>query len=276
MDDTNSRVIANAAPAFPSFIALRAEHSELLQREPNTEEVKKTLLDDAEHFIAQVQATGVILSEDEERRASQNILNYWVSVLYRADNVARLVTLANYDPTLTAQINDVSCPYPGVRAFTEQDSQFFFGRQRQIDYMVGRLKEDRLLVIVGASGSGKTSLVQAGLFPALKKEQPNDLTHFFFSPTAPGSEPLMSLALMIKRAKKSVGDDPQWLSKQVEGFRRDKGHLLKLIEEITDEPAVIFIDQGEELFERSVNKLLRPLENILDLNNSKKTIEPFL
>jgi WD40 repeat protein len=276
MDDTNTRVIANAAPAFPSFIALRAEHSELLQREPNTEEVKKTLLDDAEHFIAQVQATGVILSEDEERRASQNILNYWVSVLYRADNVARLVTLANYDPKLTTQITDVSCPYPGVRAFTEQDSQFFFGRQRQIDYMVGRLKEDRLLVIVGASGSGKTSLVQAGLFPALKKEQPNDLKHFFFSPTAPGSEPLMSLALMVKRAKKSVGDDPQWLSKQVQGFQRDKGHLLKLIEEITDEPAVIFIDQGEELFERSVNKVLRPLENILDLNNSKKTIEPFL
>ena len=275
MDDSNSRVIVNDAPSFPSFIALRATHSELLQRDPDSEDAKK-YLDDVEHFISQAQATGVTLSDDEERRASQNILNYWVSVLYRADNVARLVTLANYDPKLTAQIGEVVCPYPGVRPFTEQDSQFFFGRQRQIDYMVGRLKEDRLLVIVGASGSGKTSLVQAGLLPALKKEQPNDLKHFFFPPTVPGSEPLLSLALMIERAKNSAGDDPQWLRQQVEGFKQDEGHLLKLIEEITDNPAVIFIDQGEELYERSVHKLLRPFESILDLDNSKKTIEPFL
>jgi WD40 repeat protein len=276
MDETNSNVVADAAPSFPSFIALRAKHSELLQREPDSEHDKVKYLEEVEQFIKQVQKTGVILSDDEERRTSQNVLNYWVSTLYRQDQVARLVTLADFDRNWTSEVGDVVCPYPGVRAFTEHQSPFFFGRQRQIDYMVGRLKEDRLLVIVGPSGSGKTSLVQAGLLPALKKERPNGLEHFFFPAIVPGSDPLMTLALMIRKAKNTAGDDPDWLRQQIQRFKEDPGHLLNLIEEITDNPAVIFIDQGEELYERSVPKLLRPLENLFDLDNSRKTIEPIL
>jgi WD40 repeat protein/energy-coupling factor transporter ATP-binding protein EcfA2 len=276
MDETNSRVIANAAPSFPSFIALRARHSELLQRDPITKEEQAEYLHDAEEFVKQVQTTGAHLSDDDERRASQNILNYWVSMLFRADDVPRLVTLARYDPGFIAPLGDFVCPYPGVRPFTEKDSQFFFGRQRQIDYMIGRLKEDRLLVIVGPSGSGKTSLVQAGLLPALKKEQPNSRQHFFFPPMVPGSEPLKSLALMINKAKDSTEASPEWIKQQVEHFKRDKTHLLKLIEDLTPDPAVIFIDQGEEIYENKVHLLLRPLENILDFDNSKEAIEPFL
>ena len=223
-----------------------------------------------------MQSTGAILSEDDERRGAQNILNYWVSTLYRQDQVARLVTLANYERNLTAEVGDVSCPYPGVEPFKEKTNPFFFGRQRQIDYMVGRLKEDRLLVIVGPSGSGKTSLVQAGLLPQLKRDKPDGLDHFFFPPFSPGSDPLVSLALMIKDAQGSKVDDPHWVTQQVRKFQEDENHLLKLIKEITEQPVVIFIDEGEELYERSVPALLRPFENVLDLDNSKATIEPFL
>jgi WD40 repeat protein/GTPase SAR1 family protein len=275
MDEKNSSVSASAAPSFPSFIALRAQHSELLQREPDTEDSKEQSLKEVEHFIEQAEATGAILSDDEERRSSQSILNYWAATLYRHDQKTRLVTLADYDRRRTTEVGDVVCPYPGVQAFAEKYTPFFFGRQRQIAYMLGRLKEDRLLVIVGASGSGKTSLVQAGLLPALEKEQPNNLKHFFFPTTSPGSDPLMSLALMIQRAKKSADNDI-WLRQQIKSFQQDTGHLLKLIEEITDSPAVIFIDQGEEMYERNAPKLLRPFENILDFDNSKKTVEPFL
>lgn len=276
MDEKNSGVIASAAPSFPSFIALRAQHSELLQREPDSEDTREQCLKDAEHFIRQVQATGAILSDDEERRSSQSILNYWASTLYRYDQKTRLVTLADYDYRKKTEVGDVDCPYPGVQPFTEEQSPIFFGRQRQIAYMVGRLKEDRLLVVVGASGSGKTSLVQAGLLPALKKELTNDAKHFFFPPIVPGSDPLRSLALMIQRAKNSAGGSDDWLQQQIKGFQQDTGHLLKLIEEITGDPTVIFIDQGEELYERSAPKLLRPFENIFDLDNSRKTIEPLL
>ena len=275
MDDTSSRVIADAAPPFPSFTALRAMHSELLQRDPGTEDAKSSLAD-VENFIKQAQATGAILSDDEERRSSQNILNYWVSALYRQDQVARLATLSDYDPKLTARIEDVQCPYPGVRAFEEQDSQFFFGRQRQIDYMLNRLREDRLLVLVGPSGSGKTSLVRAGLLPALKKEELNSVNHFYFPPAVPGSEPLMNLARMVKHAKSDAGEDPHWLQQQIEGFKNDEGHLLKLIEETTDKPAVIFIDQGEELYELGGNRWIGPLKDMLNLDQGGKALRPFL
>jgi len=277
MNDSNSTVLDEvSAPRFPSFIALRAKHSELLQREPETEDAKQRCLQEAEDFIKQVQATGTILSSEDERRLAQNILNYWVSALYREDQVARSVALADYDPKLTADVGDVVCPYPGVRPFTEDDSPFFFGRQRQIDYMLGRLSEDRLLVIVGPSGAGKTSLVQAGLLPALKKEPPNNVEHFFLPPMSPGTQPLNSLAMMIKEAHPSIADNPNWVEQQVKGFQQDQHHLLKLIEQITDKPVVIFVDQGEDLYERNMPMWLRPFENILDLDNSKKTIEPFL
>ncbi|HKO44073.1 MAG TPA: hypothetical protein VJU84_12415 [Pyrinomonadaceae bacterium] len=276
MDDNNTQVMADDGQSFPSFIALRARHSELLQREPETDEAKFECLQEIEDFIARVQATGKILSDSEARRGAQNILNYWLSTLYRQDQVARLVTLADYEPNLTYELLDVSCPYPGVNPFTEKQSQFFFGRQRQIDYMVGRLKEDRLLVIVGPSGSGKTSLVQAGLIPQLKREKPDGLEHYFFPTFSPGTDPLKSLALMIKEAQGPKVDDPHWVNQQVQKFREDKNHLVKLIKEITDRPIVIFIDEGEELYERSVPMLLRPFENIVDLDNSKATIEPFL
>lgn len=276
MDDNNTQVMADDGQSFPSFIALRARHSELLQREPETDEAKFECLQEIEDFIARVQATGKILSDSEARRGAQNILNYWLSTLYRQDQVARLVTLADYEPNLTYELVDVSCPYPGVDPFTEKQCHFFFGRQRQIDYMVGRLKEDRLLVIVGPSGSGKTSLVQAGLIPQLKREKPNGLEHYFFPTFSPGTDPLKSLALMIKEAQGSKVDDPHWVNQQVRQFREDKNHLVTLIKEITDRPIVIFIDEGEELYERSVPMLLRPFENIVDLDNSKATIEPFL
>src|SRR5687768_70771 len=276
MNDDNTQVMADEGLSFPSFIALRAKHSELLQREPETEEEKSRCLTELEDFISRVQATGAILLDSEERRGAQNILNYWVSTLYREDQVARLVTLADYERNLPVHLGDLTCPYPGVNPFTEKKSPLFFGRQRQIDYMVGRLKEDRLLVIVGPSGSGKTSLVQAGLLPQLKREKPDGLEHYFLPTFSPGSDPLGNLALMIREAQEVKADDPQWVRQQVRNFQKDKNHLLNLIQTITDRPIVMFIDEGEELYERTVPVLLRPFENFLDLDNSRATVEPFL
>jgi len=62
------------------------------------------------------------------------------------------------------------CPYRNLEAFTEADAAFFFGRQRIIDALVENLQnEPRFLAVFGASGSGKSSLVQAGLIPQLRK-----------------------------------------------------------------------------------------------------------
>ncbi|MEO6663213.1 MAG: WD40 repeat domain-containing protein [Rubrivivax sp.] len=59
-------------------------------------------------------------------------------------------------------------PFPGLRPFNPEEAELFFGRDRQCDELVRRLAERRLLAVVGSSGSGKSSLVKAGLLPALE------------------------------------------------------------------------------------------------------------
>jgi WD40 repeat protein len=60
-------------------------------------------------------------------------------------------------------------PWPGLRAFREEDSEFFFGRERETAALLDLVKRSPVFVFHGQSGLGKTSLVQAGLFPALRK-----------------------------------------------------------------------------------------------------------
>jgi WD40 repeat protein/DNA-binding SARP family transcriptional activator len=83
------------------------------------------------------------------------------------------------DPSLTVSrdgagspshpLRDV-CPYKGLAPFEAADEEFFFGRERLVDELVGGLQDAPLLAIVGASGSGKSSLLRAGLLPALGRE----------------------------------------------------------------------------------------------------------
>ena len=58
-------------------------------------------------------------------------------------------------------------PYPGLRAFEANEALLFHGRGRQIDDLLKLLGTGRFLGVVGGSGSGKSSLVRAGLLPAL-------------------------------------------------------------------------------------------------------------
>ena len=60
-------------------------------------------------------------------------------------------------------------PFPGLRPFREDEERFFFGRESQVDTMVNKLAATRFLAVVGTSGSGKSSLVNCGLRPALHR-----------------------------------------------------------------------------------------------------------
>jgi energy-coupling factor transporter ATP-binding protein EcfA2 len=57
------------------------------------------------------------------------------------------------------------CPYTGLRSFTEEESLYFKGRDEQIDQICQLLEKNKFLMITGASGEGKSSLVYAGLIP---------------------------------------------------------------------------------------------------------------
>jgi WD40 repeat protein len=60
------------------------------------------------------------------------------------------------------------CPYPGLRSFTRDESELFFGRDNQIDQLLELLQEVRFLTVVGPSGCGKSSLIKAGLMADLE------------------------------------------------------------------------------------------------------------
>src|SRR5881398_1812289 len=61
----------------------------------------------------------------------------------------------------------ITNPFPGLRPFETEEYRLFFGREGQSDALIARLGRSRFLAVVGTSGSGKSSLVRAGLLPAL-------------------------------------------------------------------------------------------------------------
>ena len=65
---------------------------------------------------------------------------------------------------------DIECPYPGMAPFRREDARRFFGREDEIRELRQRLDEQSLILLMGPSGSGKSSLLSAGLIPALPTE----------------------------------------------------------------------------------------------------------
>ena len=63
--------------------------------------------------------------------------------------------------------NGLANPFPGLRAFEEEEDILFFGREKQIDELLRKLRTSRFLAIIGSSGSGKSSLVKSGMLPSL-------------------------------------------------------------------------------------------------------------
>ena len=84
-------------------------------------------------------------------------------------------------------------PYAGLAAFQEQDAPRFFGRETMVEQIVARLGEQPLLALVGSSGSGKSSLVRAGVIPALKRG--GDAWEAFV--LRPGPRPLTALIELL-------------------------------------------------------------------------------
>src|SRR4029450_1640534 len=62
------------------------------------------------------------------------------------------------------------CPYRGLRPFREEDAPFFFGREAFVAQLMQTVAQHTLAAVVGASGSGKSSVARAGLVPQLRRE----------------------------------------------------------------------------------------------------------
>src|SRR4029453_8919554 len=86
-------------------------------------------------------------------------------------------------------------PFPGLRPVREDEEYLFFGRENQVDAMVGKLAATHFLAVVGTSGSGKSSLVNCGLRPALHGGlMASARTSWRMAQFRPGNDPIRAMA----------------------------------------------------------------------------------
>jgi len=111
-------------------------------------------------------------SGSPEREALQALVDYWTSRLLQLDHTGSddLDRLADFDPTAGVPLI-ADCPYPGLEPYAQGQRVSFFGREQLIRECVAHLEDPakRIFLIIGASGSGKSSLALAGVFPELEK-----------------------------------------------------------------------------------------------------------
>ncbi|MBC7930583.1 MAG: hypothetical protein H7Z38_08435 [Rubrivivax sp.] len=235
---------------FDTLEELTAAHIVLLKRELESgpDGGGEKLLGDVMKFLKKGQATGNLLDDDQDRRATQSLLNYWVTVLYRAGVDPPYAILAPYDPRQAEKdLSATRCPYVGLNAFRAEDREYFFGREKITKAVVGNLASKPLLVIVGPSGSGKSSLLHAGILPALEDGTllPASKGWRRYPAIMPGRAPLTSLKLMLQSiAAEGETDGPP----EVEVFKKSGTTLLEYLDRPGVPPALICVDQFEEVF----------------------------
>ncbi len=137
-------------------------------------------------------------------------------------------------------------PYRGLESFTEAHADVFFGREEVVTALADRIRRQAVTMLVGPSGVGKSSLVQAGLIPRLLGDGPRSIAVI-----RPGRDPWERLAIGLIRAQRVAGDEQPAGPAQIEemaGRLRDEGigWISRLLRS-QDRPLLLVIDQFEEL-----------------------------
>ena len=126
------------------------------------------------------------------------------------------------------------CPYKGLASFQETDAAYFFGRERLVGELAARTVQVGLLGVVGASGSGKSSAVAAGLLPSLRAGLLPGSERWRSVVFRPGEHPMMELAAAVSPGTPSSSEGAA---------------LARAIDAVgPDERLVVAVDQFEEVF----------------------------
>jgi energy-coupling factor transporter ATP-binding protein EcfA2 len=152
-----------------------------------------------------------------------------------------------------AQAAAAVCPFRGLQVFDQEHAPFFFGREALTQHLVEQLREDRFLAVIGPSGSGKSSLVRAGLVPQIRQGGLPAGNHWPILLFKPGEDPLGALAARL--IPKTVGAD-KWLPLHrslLDTLQRDERGLHRVVQVmLASQPdsrrLLVVVDQFEELF----------------------------
>ena len=145
------------------------------------------------------------------------------------------------------------CPYRGLFHFREEDAPFFFGREAVIDQLVDKVRRRPFVAVVGASGSGKSSVVRAGLVPRLRSDRNTAWETVILVPT---DQPLKALArAFLPLLDPTMGEVDRLAesTKLAEHFRSGTISLYDIVERILEKQSgtnrvLIVVDQFEELY----------------------------
>lgn len=156
---------------------------------------------------------------------------------------------------MSTTVGRIFNPYPGLRPFREEESHLFFGRTRQVDDLLFELSRSRFVAVMGPSGSGKSSLVAAGLFPALYGGFSRRVgSSWRIVSFRPGASPIRNLAEALS-APDMLGDDqshPMLRLARIEATLRRSAlglaDIARSEEKLGDSRLLVVVDQFEELF----------------------------
>ncbi len=173
----------------------------------------------------------------------------WAPVLKRAVakdregryHTAHTLTRALEDVTLRVEGAEDLHPYPGLASFTEQDAEYFFGREAEVEQMWRKLDRPHLLALVGPSGAGKTSFLRAGLIPSAGPS-------WGILRCTPGNTPFLSVGQAL--AKEMAGD-AEAMEILAQGHEPDTLVSVFARWKERHDHALLIADQFEELFTHS-------------------------
>jgi WD40 repeat protein/energy-coupling factor transporter ATP-binding protein EcfA2 len=147
-------------------------------------------------------------------------------------------------------------PFPGIRSYEIEEDYLFFGRDRLIQELVTLMTTTHFVALTGASGCGKSSLIKAGLIPALMKQKGTDsIGEWEYAIFRPGDDPIGQMAeALYQTVRKATGDQcPLKGSTEADKILRSgRDGILRLFRQAPSsfekKNLLLIIDQFEELF----------------------------
>ncbi len=166
-------------------------------------------------------------------------------------------------------------PFPGIRSFETAESHLFFGRESQIENILSVLTETHFLAIIGSSGSGKSSLIRAGVIPAILKSDVDSNRNWDITVFKPGDNPIRSLAAEYTQTYNTKANSKGKALISPVQVEKDLRHgtdvILKAHQNLGSDPWLIVIDQFEEVF-----RYQKKVNYETDKNEPGKFIKLFL
>ncbi|HEX6300193.1 MAG TPA: BTAD domain-containing putative transcriptional regulator [Acidimicrobiia bacterium] len=220
---------------------------------------------------------GVLLAEAASGRGFPETMtslpdSLWetVSIATAANPADRFPDLAAFRLSLAEAVGGLPSPaprtvrrnpYKGLEPFDETDTADFYGRDDVVDSLLGAVASRGLVAVVGASGSGKSSVVRAGLVPALRDGAIAGSEEWFIVTMVPGTDPFDEFHIGLRDA--AVGSTE---ASTREGSRELRDAFTTALDS-PNSRALLIIDQFEELFSAEVGDEIRErfFENVADL-----------